>query len=181
MIDKIPNNYLRYKITSSGISPRTIPSQLKGMHCASSYEHDEKGNESEDSENRIKMHDKRFRKLESLVKEIPEPIIYGPKNAKFTLITWGSTKGAVLEAIKELKNVNMLHFIYLSPFKTKNLIEIMKGKTCVIEGNKTSQLSALIKQNIGKGPDYKILKYDGRPFTPEYVIREVKKILRIRN
>ena len=176
-------NYRRYKITESGISPRAIPSQKNGMHVASSYEHDEEGNEREEEEIRVMMHDKRFRKFDLLEKEVEQPRLFGPDNADVTIISWGSTKGPIKEAIKSLSKdgvtVNFLQVVFMSPFPSATIADVMNNanKTILIENNKTAQLGGVIKENTGLDMDHKILKYDGRPFSPEDISVGVKEIL----
>lgn len=181
--DEIPDNYKRYRITSNGISPRTIPGQKKGMFTASSYEHNEEGHEDEDGKNRIRMAEKRFRKFKELSKEIKPPELIGPSDADITLLCWGSTKGVVEEAVRILEKegikVNYMHYVFISPFpeeKTKNVINNAK-KVAVVENNQTGQLASIIKEKTGIDVDYKILKFNGRPFYPEEIVEEVKKIV----
>ncbi|MBI2076620.1 MAG: 2-oxoacid:acceptor oxidoreductase subunit alpha [Candidatus Aenigmarchaeota archaeon] len=176
--------YKRYKITESGVSPRSIPGQRNGMFVASSYEHDEEGYEREEEEVRIVMHDKRYRKFQHAAKEVSSRSvkIHGNGTADFSIISWGSPKGPILEAMKMLEkegiNVNYIQVVYLSPFPEARIKELMKKfRTIVVENNKTSQLSGLIKEHTGLDTDYKILKYDGRPFSPEDIYSGVKNII----
>lgn len=180
------NMYRRYKITDSGVSPRAIPGQKNCMFVASSYEHDEEGYEREEEEVRMAMHAKRFKKFENATHEIAEKGIatklYSNGAADFSIVSWGSPKGPILEAMKMLEregiNVSYLQIIFLSPFPKKAVEEMMKkSRTIIVENNKTSQLSSIIKENTGSDVDYKILKYDGRPFSPEDVYNGVKNII----
>ncbi len=175
--------YLRYKITESGVSPRAIPGQKNCMFIASSYEHDEKGNECETEENRIAMHNKRFRKFDAAAKEIEgiSTKMHGKGTADFTIVSWGSTKGPILEAMKMLEKdgivVNYLQLLVVSPFPERVVEGIMeKSKTIAVENNKTSQLSGLIKEHTGLDTNHKILRYDGRPFSPEDICEGIKSI-----
>ncbi|MFC2142852.1 2-oxoacid:acceptor oxidoreductase subunit alpha [Candidatus Aenigmatarchaeota archaeon] len=181
---EIKEGYLRYKITDSGISPRAIPGQKNAMYCASSYEHDEEGFEREEEENRIKMHKKRFRKFENLKKELKDPELVGEKDADATIISWGSTKGPVLEALRILEKegikTNFLHLVILSPLPIGKIKDVMKNakKTFIIENNMTAQLASIIKEESCLEFDHKILKYDGRAFDPEHIAEEVKSFLK---
>ena len=132
------------------------------------------------------MTDKRFKKLDTLTKELKNyktVKIYGPKNAEVTIIGWGSTKGPIREAMRSLImqgiELNYLQILYLNPFpadKVKEMLEKSK-KIIVIENNKTSQLAGLIREQILAPVDYSILKYDGRPFNPEALERSIKELL----
>jgi 2-oxoglutarate ferredoxin oxidoreductase subunit alpha len=44
-----------------------------------------------------------------------------------------------------------------------------------VENNATGQLAHLIRAETGKEVKGKILKYDGRPFTPDYIMRALRK------
>lgn len=175
-------NYLRYRYTGDGVSPRVIVGLKNGIHIANTDEHDQYGFSEENAENRKKMMDKRFIKLNYLIKEIRGPNLYGPKNAENTIISWGSCKIPILETMKYLNSnkglYNFLHFNYLAPFPVKLFLQSMKNvrKSVIIENNKTSQLSKLILENTGVKIDSHILKYNGRQFFPEEILNEIKSI-----
>jgi 2-oxoglutarate ferredoxin oxidoreductase subunit alpha len=173
--------YKRYRFTPTGISPRALPGGTKAIVVADSDEHDEWGHIDESIENRIKMTDKRLGKLEGLVKEMEPPESYGSKNAELTLIGWGSTYGPLKEAVERIEeeglDVNLLHFNNLYPLprdKVKRLMSKTKKTVCV-EGNATGQFSRVLKVEIGFLVSHRILKYDGRPFTSDHILRELKK------
>ena len=173
--------YKRYALTSDGVSPRTIPGEPGGMFCANSDEHNEYGFTDETQENRIAMMDKRFRKLVKLERELPRAKIHGQKDALITFISAGSTKNAILEAVAILKkqghSANFIQLLSIQPFVDKELLEKILSDTgstsIIIENNKTGQLSRLIREETGKSPDFKLLKYDGRQFFPTEIVRAV--------
>jgi len=172
-------NYLRYKITPDGVSPRTLPSTPLGEHVTSSYEHNEKGVEDESKENRVAMHNKRYKKFETMADELAEPKLIG--EGEFIVVSWGSTKGIVREVRKIFNNDGddfcHLHLAVLSPFP-KGVFEKIKGKRLVIvENNKTSQLSQLIVIQTGQKVDHRILKYDGRQFDPEILADGIRNVM----
>ena len=175
------SEYMRHKITKSGISPRAFPGQEGTLVVTDSDEHDEEGHLIEDAETRIQMVQKRMRKLFSLKKEIVPPQLYGPKKADTTLIGWGSTYGAIREAVDmlhaERASVNLLHLNELWPFPAEAVADALDSarNSYVIESNATGQLSHLIQREAGRKVSGRILKYDGRPFTPAYIAREVRK------
>ena len=149
-------------------------------------EHNEIGYTTEDPVLATKMADKRFKKLDALTKELEnyETIkLHGPEEADATIIGWGSTKGAIREAMKLLSNegikLNYLQIVYLTPFPASKVQEILQTakKTIIVENNKTSQLSSLIREHLLTTVDHKILKYDGRPFNPEALARSIKEVL----
>jgi 2-oxoglutarate ferredoxin oxidoreductase subunit alpha len=175
-------DYRRHKITESGVSPRAFPLQQEGILVVTdSDEHNEEGHLIEDAETRIRMMAKRMRKLSGLRKEIASPKVYGPQKADMTLVGWGSTYGAIREAVdilhQEQFSVNLVHLTELWPFPAEAVADTLGGarSICVIENNATGQLSHLIQAETNIKPDRRILKYDGRPFTPAYLVREVRK------
>jgi len=178
--------YKRHKFTENGISPRAMPGTKGAIVRTNADEHNELGYTTEDPVLSTKMAEKRFRKLEALTKELEnyEMIkIYGPKEADVTIIGWGSTKGPIREAIKILTNegfkVNFLQIVYLHPFPADRVQKILTSakKMIMIENNKTSQLTSLIREHLLQDIELKVLKYDGRPFNPEALARNIKEML----
>lgn len=176
-------DYQRYTCKGDCVSPRAVPGQKGGIFWASSYEHSEEGHECEEKVNRVKSAQKRFCKLDSARKDIPAPELYGSSNAKMTIISWGSTKGPIREAMLMLERkgvkVNHLHMNFISPFPKDRVAKVIKqaGKTLVLENNQSGQLTGLIKQETGLDVDYTLLKYDGRAFFPEEIYKHVLKIV----
>lgn len=179
-----PLEYMRHRVTTSGISPRTFPGLSEALVVTDCDEHDEEGHLTEDAAERTAQVQKRLRKLIPLEKEISTPQKYGPKRAETTLISWGSTYGAIHEAVdilrKEDASVNMLHLNELWPFPAKAVVAaVSKARNSyVIENNATGQLARLIKAETGYAVSGRILKYDGRPFTPAYIAQAVRKEVR---
>ncbi len=175
--------YKRYFLTNDGISPRTLPGQEDGISFTGSDEHDERGLYNEDAVMRKAMMEKRFRKLDSLEKEILDPQLYGSKNAEVTLIEFGSTKLPCLEAMRCLQQsgikINVIHFPWVHPFPAKHFIQLVKKskKTIVVEGNYSGQFEGVIRERTGFVPDDRLRKYNGRPFYPEEIIAKVKEII----
>lgn len=180
--------YKRHKITETGVSPRAIPLTKGTVVRTTANEHNEYGYTTEDPNMTTKMMDKRMRKLLHLAKELEEENmkttkLYGSEEVEATIVSWGSTKGPIREAMKLLNRegiaVNYLQILYLQPFPTCIVEKIMDKakKTIVIENNKTSQLSSLIREYVLRDVDHKILKYDGRPFNPGYLYQRIKDVL----
>lgn len=178
--------YGRYKITENGISSRAIPGTKNTIIRANSDEHDEHGYTTEEPELTIKMNDKRFRKLDALNKELEnyETIkTYGPEKADVTIVGWGGTKGPIREAMKLLEKdgvkANYLQVIYMSPFPTEKIRKILEsaGKTVIVENNKAGLLAQVIRENTKIDIAHAILKYDGRPFNPTSLSKQIKEAI----
>lgn len=157
--------------TKDGISSRWLPGSNAATYCAQGDEHRGDGSVDETADNAKAQMEKRLKKMEALKKEMPEPELFGDEKAEVLLVGWGSTKGAVLDALKGTKSVSYLHYTHLWPLKTDTLKKLMAKakKTVLIEGNATSQLGYLLKQE-GIVIDDPILKYDGRPFFRDDVL-----------
>jgi 2-oxoglutarate ferredoxin oxidoreductase subunit alpha len=176
------HEYKRYQLTASGISPRALPMQQDGvLVAADSDEHNESGHIIEDAETRNSMMRKRMKKLSMTRREMAAPSIYGPSKADVTLVGWGGTYYAICEAVDILLqqgiSVNSAHFSEIWPFPADIVSGMLRqaGKTYVVEINASGQLSRLIQAETGVRVSDSILKYDGRPFSPSYIVEEVKK------
>lgn len=173
--------FKRYNFnTESGVSPRSLPGQKNGLYNCTSDEHDETGQLIESPETRIKMMNKRLKKMEFIKESLPKPELFGDKNAEITIVGWGSTKGAIREAIFELSdsfnlNVNHLHIKYILPFQTEEIKNILKQskRIFIVEDNYSGQLSQVIRQYTGIEIKDKILRYDGKQFTALDIYKKV--------
>jgi 2-oxoglutarate/2-oxoacid ferredoxin oxidoreductase subunit alpha len=174
--------YLRYRLTEDGISPRLIPGKTKNFVAADSDEHDERGRITEDAEVRIRMMDKRMSKLELLKKELMEPEFIGAEDFDTLLVGWGSTEGPITEAIQILndegnKKYAALVFGDIFPLPQKLLREKTRtaNKVINVEQNATGQLADLIREQTGITCNYSILKYDGRQISGEEIAERVRR------
>ena len=178
--NKSAGEYKRYAYTESGISPRAFPGDRDALVVADSDEHNEAGHLIEDAETRTKMMDKRFKKMARLKQEIVPPRFYGADSAETLVIGWGSTYGVIKESAETLNKTggscSHLHLSQLWPFPAEAVSAAMNKakRTYVIENNFTGQLAGLIREQTGLASN-SILKYDGRPFTPEIILAELRK------
>ena len=163
----------RFSVTGDGVSERWLPGSKNPGYNATSYENLPDGTITEDSVQAEAMFAKRMRKMSSLENSLPEPELFGAHKPEILVVGWGSTKGAVLDALDDCENPNVgyLHYSYLWPMKTKRFVELhgKASKTILIEGNYQGQLGMLIKQQTGIDIEEKFLKYDGRPFFYEEI------------
>ncbi|MFP3937697.1 MAG: 2-oxoacid:acceptor oxidoreductase subunit alpha, partial [Phycisphaerae bacterium] len=169
------NDYTRYAVTESGVSPRAIPGGDAFVR-SDSDEHTNAGVISEDLAGHLAQQDKRMRKANVLAETVLEPELYPGEgdDADTLLICWGSTYGPCREAVDILRrrgeSAGMLHIAQLLPLPADAISRHLKDRKRVIcvEGNATGQLSAWLCEN-GLCPECeKILRYDGLAFTAEY-------------
>ena len=179
------NHYKRFAFTEDGISPRALPGQRGGVYWMTGDEHTEHGHISEEPQNRLKIHDKRMRKLALPLKDIPlekQFTLHGNEKADITVVSWGSTKGAVLDAMPVLAkagvSVNFLQLRLLWPFPAEPVTEILgRAKTLVdIEMNYSGQLAALVRQQTGINIQHRVLKWTGRPISETEVVSALEEI-----
>jgi len=177
--------FLRFKRTESGISPRPAIGTKGGIYWNTGDEHDEKGHISEDPTNRDVMMEKRMGKLDVAANEIPleEKVhFFGPKDAQVTLVSWGSPKGAILDAMEALKDdgitVNFLQLRLIKPFPTEYVKEVLSGAKIIVdvEMNYSGQLGGVIREMTCIPVERYILKYNGRPMSQEEIYDAVKRI-----
>ena len=133
------------------------------------------------------MLEKRMKKLDTADMEIPieERInVFGDMDAPAIIVSWGSPKGAIIEAMEMLKKdgfstgfiqVRMPHPL------PKERIEEMLGKAkkkIMVEGNYSGQLAGIIREKTGIPMDYFVLKWNGRPMSSDEVYDALLKIMK---
>jgi 2-oxoglutarate/2-oxoacid ferredoxin oxidoreductase subunit alpha len=180
--------YLRYAITENGITPRSIPGDEGGVYWTTTDEHDPQGHITEDAQNRINMMNKRMGKLALALSEMPASrtfTLIGPEDADVTLVGWGSTKGAILDALRILKEedsvtANYLHVRLMRPFPVAGVEAVLKRakRTILVETNYMGQLGMLIREQTGFTIEEKILKFDGRPFSQEEIMDGLRSVIK---
>lgn len=185
-VESQSNSYKRFLYTETGISPRAVLGTPGGIFWNTGDEHDEWGHITEDPVERVQMMDKRSKKLEIAAREIPlsEKInIFGDPNAELVLLSWGSPKGAILDALEALwaekLSVCFVQCRLLWPLPSDDLRELLeraKRRAC-IENNYSGQFAGLVREQTGIAMDHLIVKFNGRPITMDEVYQSVKEIL----
>ncbi|HLN90080.1 MAG TPA: 2-oxoacid:ferredoxin oxidoreductase subunit alpha, partial [Candidatus Binatia bacterium] len=178
--------YKRFQFTETGVSPRAFLGTKNAVQWYSGDEHNESGNINEEPFIRQKMMDKRLMKLDLVDKEVPLDLkinFFGDKDAENIVVSWGSPKGAIIEALNQLKDegvsmgyiqVRMIH-----PLPSAYLKRLLEGKKRIIdvEDNATAQLGGVITEHTSIKPTHYILKYTGRPMMTTEVYDAIKNIL----
>jgi 2-oxoglutarate/2-oxoacid ferredoxin oxidoreductase subunit alpha len=185
----VAGHYLRFKLDKTPISTRVPLGTENGIFWNTGDEHTEEGHITEDPFMRTKMMDKRLSKLELALREIPDEdkaVRYGRSDQSLglTLISWGSTKGAILDALDRLalegKQIQFVQVRLMHPFP-KDLLENLLSDARIlvdIEMNHTSQLGSLILEYLHRPIDYRIVKYNGRPMSASEIYNALVLILR---
>ena len=180
-------HFQRFKLSNSPISTRVPIGTENAIFWNTGDEHTEEGHISEDPENRNKMMDKRMKKLDLALEKINQDdmaMSYDfDSGGKNVVVSWGSTKGAILEALEKLSEegnkMKLIQIRLLHPFPTETVKKFLKDAKLIIdvEMNYTSQLGSLVQQNTGREIDYKIVKYNGRPMSTTEIYIALKAIL----
>lgn len=167
----------RFGVTDSGISPRWLPGQCDVVYKANSDEHTGDGSLTEEADEAWEMYSKRLKKEETLLAELPEPVVYGDSNPDISFVGWGSVKNTMLDVMNILseftdKKIAYLHYEYLYPVKIEKLKEFGNNakRLVLIENNATGQLGHILTSKSGIPFIERLLKCDGRPFFLEDVI-----------
>lgn len=197
----------RFRLTEDGISKRWLPGSSKTYYYTNGDEHREDGTLTEDATEIQQMQDKRLAKMQTLADSIPAPrIFWDSTDADISFVGWGSTLPVMQDIIgdewqvtsdklsqlgtmnlelwgKQSIKVNYLHFDYLWPLRTQELIEFFKTNPNIhlIESNSTGQLGTLIEGETGLKFAGKYLKYDGRRVYLEDVLGYIDQILDIKS
>ncbi len=179
--------YKRYSITGDGISPRALPGTRGFVHVVATDDHDEDGvlisDEYTNPHKRQAMHEKRMRKMASILPLIDPPKLWGRDDAQVTFLGWGSTEGVIREAMEKLEEEgvasNQLQIKWLVPLHCDAIAgALAKSKTVIIvENNYSGQFARYLRSETGIVADGHIRKYDGEPFMPHHIVEGVKEIL----
>jgi len=178
--------YRRFLFTERGVSPRALLGTKSGVHWYTGDEHNEFGHISEDSQTRTQMVEKRMKKLEAVKKEVPieeKVSFFGNKNAENIVVSWGSPKGAILEALDALTregfNLGFLQVRMVYPLPREYIANVLQNinKRIDVEMNYSGQLGEMIKEKTGIDMNFHVLKWNGRPMTTTEVYDTLKLIL----
>jgi 2-oxoglutarate ferredoxin oxidoreductase subunit alpha len=178
--------YKRFDL-SSVISPRAFLGDYVMWY--SGDEHDEYGHIDEDPINRIRMFDKRMKKLDLIEREIPEERRYsyfGSERPDIVMVGWGFVKGVALKAIEELNGegikASYYHIRMFIPFPRESITkiagEVGVDKLVAVEHNYQAQASRLVAMNTGITVGKSVVKYTGRPIYVHELVNAIKNIMR---
>src|SRR2546422_730278 len=181
------NPYKRFDLGNGPVSPRAFLGQPGTIFWNTGDEHEEHGHITEDPMVRDAMMEKRFAKLDLAAKEIPQDVkfrYFGPKDAGTVIVSWGSTKGALLDALDRIwaegAKVGYLHLRLINPFPSQEILPFLaKAKRRIgIEMNFGAQLAGIVREHTGVEMTHFILKYNGRPMSNTELYDAIKTVIR---
>ena len=166
-------DYERYRLTEDGVSPRLYFGQSEHLVVLDSDEHTEAGHITENlADVRPAMVEKRLEKGRRLRREMAQPRSNGAQDADLVLIGWGSTEGAITEAVERLRaggrKAGSLHFTEIWPLPDLDFRE--NASYWTVEGNATGQFAHLLESEAGIRIEGKIGRYDGLPIDAETIL-----------
>jgi len=166
----------------SNVSPRSIPGQKDGRYLATGNEHNEEGHISEDPDNRIAQMERRLEKLGDIRADLDanagHQTHYGPEDADYGILVWGSQQDTAFEAVDRLNeaghSVKALGVSDMMPYPTEEVSAWLESvdQALVVEMNATAQFRGLTQKELGKYGDRmsSLLKYNGNPFEPGEIV-----------
>ena len=196
-LSPVPEGALLYEWDQkTGLSHRLIPGQPGGMGVTTSLNHDRDGKACYDSERNQIGHAMRSRKLASLQRTLQPPSVHGAPEGDLLLVGWGSTRGAIEEAVDRARDeglsVSSVNVTFLSPLPP-GLHEIFRAFRQVVtvelnysddpadpliteENRRYGQLAWLLRGATLLDIDC-FARVPGRPFMPVEIYDEIKRIL----
>jgi 2-oxoglutarate ferredoxin oxidoreductase subunit alpha len=183
-----PNEILRYKVTETGIAPMLAPGVSPKPYAATGLEHGEDSSPRTRPDVRVKMMEKRFRKLQNIEDENQHLIEWdlgdlqeGDK-ADISVIAWGLTASITKEAVQRLRKkgykVAALYpkLLYPVPAKAIEKVASMSDITLVPEANYTGQFARFIRMYTNVKPvQFNI--YRGEPFIPAEIEAKIEELV----
>lgn len=186
IVDGPVDDYKRYEYTEDGVSYRSFPGVPGNMHNEDSDEHNEYGDVVSDAVTdptlRVESMEKRMRKLDRYIKEMPPTPTYRYDDAEYALVQWGGTQGVTEEVVDNLRErgykvgaVEINRPYPLNPDIGKLLDG--KKKVIVVENNFSGQMNKLLRSEFLVKTEL-ITKFDGESFYPGALTDEVETVIK---
>jgi 2-oxoglutarate ferredoxin oxidoreductase subunit alpha len=173
----------------TGLSRRAIPGMKGGRHVLTSLAHNEYSRIAYAAAANQHAMVMRSKKLAAVKKSLKPPKVFGPPDGDLLVVGWGSTRGAMEEAVerlqKEGKRVSTLQLRFLSPlepglkeivrrFKRVMTIEInYSDDPGATEGRRTSQLATLLRAETLVDVDC-WSRVPGQPLPPGWMEKAIR-------
>jgi 2-oxoglutarate ferredoxin oxidoreductase subunit alpha len=182
----------------TGLSKRAIPGQAGGQHTLTGLAHNEMSNVSYKPEENQKASEMRSRKFAAFQKTLNAPDINGPDTGDLLIVGWGSTLGAINEAIdlahQEGIKVSSVHFRFMSPFqpglkeifqKFKHVMTVEINYSDSVDNpqftessRRYSQLAWVLRARTLVDVDC-YSNVEGQPLSPRRILAAIKRKLKI--
>ncbi len=142
----------------TGLSRRFIPGQPGGMHPLTGLAHTRDAKVAYEPHVNQEGCDHRSLKLAALQKTLKTPPVFGDEEGDLLIVGWGSTKGAIEEAVQRVREdglkVSSLHLKFLQPMAS-GIGEILKRFKKVIT----------VEINFSDDPNKEIIDTENRRYS----------------
>ena len=180
--EELGEDYARYKLTEDGVSPMALPGMKGGQHYISGLEHNEKGWPTSSGTLHQVMSEKRAKKLPLIAEESGFVRVYGDEDAKFAVLAWGSSKGAVREAVEAARKkglkVKAIVPQLIFPLPEKALDAALKGveRALVVELSFSAQFYRFLRAFYDGLPKatYSYARAGGNPLQVQEVLKAIE-------
>jgi 2-oxoglutarate ferredoxin oxidoreductase subunit alpha len=181
------DRFFRYLSNNGdGVAARTLPGvDPKGAYFVRGSGHNKFGGYTEDSVEYREVVDRIARKVSSAAEFVPQPELIEQGGANIGVITIGSCRGPVLEALDRFKERGIaLDFMRVRGFPFPKRVHqfVTDHDLCiVVEQNRDAQLRSLLILETGVERDRlaSVRDYGGLPLGTEWVIREITGVLEV--
>ncbi len=191
----VPKGTLSYDWDEvTGLSRRILPGQPGGMTVTTSLNHAKDGKVVYDPDSNQFGHRMRSRKLATIAKSLKTPAIFGDESGDLLVVGWGSTKGAIEEAVGRARKtgaaISSMNIQFLNPlppglakafkkFKKVMTVEMNYsddwGDPLINEDTRRhSQLALLLRSHTLVDVDC-YGRVVGRPFMPKEIYDVILK------
>ncbi len=172
------DNYRRYAITPSGVSPMAIPGTPGCTYTADGLEHNEKGIPSSQAADHLAQMDKRARKISQLDPGDAWASIEG--EGDLAVLTFGSCTGPAREALSRSgKKAKLVSLRLLSPSQPERLKRALEGvkRVLVLEQNHSGQFLRYLRAEYDLPGEVTSLRRPGPlPFRPAEIHEALMKL-----
>lgn len=176
------SEYLRYKLTSSGISTLASPGDIDRRFTADGLEHNEKGSPSARQSDHQRQLDKRANKLADYDFGDDWAEISG--DGVIALLCFGSTAAAVEEAAvllaEQAVNARVISLRLLAPLQTRALLAAMAAceQVIVVEHNHGQQLFRYLRAQLDfEQPVHSYAVAGPAPLDPSRIAQQVLEMM----
>ena len=179
-----PENYRRYALTPSGISPMAVPGTRGGVYTADGLEHSERGTPSSQAADHLAQLDKRASKLDQADYSRYWAEIEGEGDV--AVVTWGSCTAPVREAIDRAREdgvaARLISLRLLAPAQPARLAEALAGvrRILVIEQTYSGQFYRYLRSAYDLPCEMRVFHRPGPlPMRPGEIHSKIVKELAV--
>jgi 2-oxoglutarate ferredoxin oxidoreductase subunit alpha len=176
--EQFEEEYCRYAVGGSGVSPMAIPGQPGGQYTADGLEHNEAGAPSSLHKDHVAQLEKRQRKIVDF--DFGEHWADLEGTGATAVITWGSTTGPVREALSRLReqgeDIRLIAIRLLAPERPDDMVAALEGieRLLVVEQSHSKQFYRYLRAAYELPAATRVFNRPGPlPFRPGEIIEQL--------